>query len=43
VRRMIKDYSKIVHISDLTNDELHLLHPDGLDGWYINHQGGDKV
>jgi len=40
---MIKDTSKIVHISDLTNDEFHLLHPDRLDGWYISHQGDDKV
>ena len=43
VRRMIKDASKMIHISDLTKDELHLLHPDRLNGWYISHQGEDKV
>jgi len=37
------DTSKIEHISDLKKDELHLLHPDRLDGWFISHQGGDKV
>ena len=35
--------SEITQISDIDNDEIHLLYPEELDGWSICHLWKDKV